>query len=205
VSTHGCIIILNGAPRSGKTSIARAIKELGEGQWLNIGVDFHIATLPERLKPGIGLRPGGERPDIENDIPALYAALFTSIAAHAKLGFNVVADVGIHDGYSRPLGIWQLCAKCLDGLDAFIIGVRCNVQEITRRRETSGAGYVGFTPDGSIPDIVHAWENAVHDGRVYDLELDASKLTPQQCCEQILSALGARSGTASKKLQASTK
>ena len=120
----GRIIILNGVPRSGKTSIARAIQELGGGHWLNIGVDSHMATLPERLKPGIGLRPGGERPELESEIPALYAALFKSMAAHARLGVSIVADIGIYDGYSRPLGIWQICASCLDGLDTLIVGVR---------------------------------------------------------------------------------
>jgi chloramphenicol 3-O phosphotransferase len=197
MSHIGQIIILNGAPRSGKTSIARAIQGLGDGHWLNIGVDCHIATLPERLKPGIGLRPSGERPDLEHKIPALYTALFTSIAAHAKLGFNVVADVGIHDGYSRPLGVWQTCADRLEGINVMFVGVRCSLEEITRRRAASGTGYVGFTCDGSIPDIVHAWERAVHDGHAYDLEVDAGKLSPQECGEQILSALHLQDGTAS--------
>jgi chloramphenicol 3-O-phosphotransferase len=31
----GQIIILNGVPRSGKTSIARAMQDLGDGHWLN--------------------------------------------------------------------------------------------------------------------------------------------------------------------------
>ncbi len=187
----GRIVILNGVPRSGKTSIARAIQELGGGHWLNIGVDSHMATLPERLKPGIGLRPGGERPELESEIPALYAALFKSMAAHARLGFNIVADIGIHDGYSRPLGIWQICASCLDGLDTLIVGVRCSIEEIMRRREASNASYVGFTPDGCIPDIVLAWERAVHDGPDYDLEVDSSKLSPRECGDQIVSALNA--------------
>jgi chloramphenicol 3-O phosphotransferase len=192
-------------PRSGKSSIARAIQELGDGHWLNIGVDSHIATLPERLRPGIGLRPGGERPDIENEIPALYAALFESIAAHARLGFNVVADVGIHDGYSRPLGIWQTCAQCLGGLAALIVGVRCSVEEIMRRREAGGANYTAFSPDGSVPDIVHDWERAVHTGRVYDLEVDTGKLSPQQCAKKILSAGQVSSWSPFKGLQTARK
>jgi chloramphenicol 3-O-phosphotransferase len=35
----GQIVILNGAPRSGKTSIAHVIREAFDGLWVNIGVD----------------------------------------------------------------------------------------------------------------------------------------------------------------------
>jgi chloramphenicol 3-O phosphotransferase len=74
--TAGQIVVLNGAPRSGKSSIAAVIQETFDGPWLNLGVDvFCQHVTPPRLRPGIGLRPGGgERSDIEALIPALYAA-----------------------------------------------------------------------------------------------------------------------------------
>src|SRR5260221_123979 len=102
-TSPGRIIILNGAPRAGKSSIAAAIQESFDGIWVNLGVDASIAMTPPRHRPGIGLRPGGERPDLEPVVQQLYAALFDSIAAHSRLGLNVVSDLGIHDGYSRPL------------------------------------------------------------------------------------------------------
>jgi len=37
----GQIIILNGAPRSGKSNIARAIGESFDGPWMNLGVDSY--------------------------------------------------------------------------------------------------------------------------------------------------------------------
>jgi chloramphenicol 3-O phosphotransferase len=189
VSTHGRIIILNGAPRSGKTSISRAIQELDDRIWLNIGVDGHIGTLPDRLRPGIGLRPGKERPDLEDLIPTLYAGLFESIVAHARLGFNVVADLGIHDRYSRPLGIWRVYSMCFEGFDRLLVGVRCSVKEIARRRDASGAIYAGTLPDGTIDPIVAVWEDAIHDGVVYDLELRTDTLSPSACAAQIIEAL----------------
>lgn len=100
----GQIIVLNGAPRSGKTSIARAIQESFDGVWINLGVDVYELATPQRYRPGIGLRPGGERPDLESVVPGFYAALYEAIAAHSRLGLNVVADVGHHDAYSKPLG-----------------------------------------------------------------------------------------------------
>jgi chloramphenicol 3-O phosphotransferase len=117
----GRIVVLNGAPRSGKSSIAAVIQETFDGPWLNLGVDvFSQHVLPPRYRPGIGLRPGGERPDIEALIPALYAAFYDSVAAHSRHGLNVVVDVDHHDAYSSPStccrtppGASRVCPPCL--------------------------------------------------------------------------------------------
>jgi chloramphenicol 3-O phosphotransferase len=80
--TPGQIVVLNGAPRCGKSSIADVIQDTFDGPWLNLGVDvFSQFVTPPRLRPGMGLRPGGDRPDIEELIPALFAAFYDSVAA----------------------------------------------------------------------------------------------------------------------------
>ena len=66
------MVILNGVPRSGKSSIALALVEAQPGVWINHGVDASMAATPDGLLPGIGLRPGGERPDLEPDVERLY-------------------------------------------------------------------------------------------------------------------------------------
>ena len=59
LTTRGQIVILNGAPRSGKSSIVAAIQETFDGVWMNLGVDVFVRHVtPERYRPGIGLRPG---------------------------------------------------------------------------------------------------------------------------------------------------
>ncbi|SEK66607.1 Chloramphenicol phosphotransferase-like protein [Xaviernesmea oryzae] len=78
------IVILNAAPRSGKSSIARALQAQTSDVWINLGVDCSMRAMPEHLLPGIGLRPGGERPDLEDVLSRLYRALWDSIAAHAR-------------------------------------------------------------------------------------------------------------------------
>src|SRR5919108_5045783 len=103
MSTTGKIVVLNGAPRSGKSSIVAVIQETFDGPWMNLGVDVHARHItPERYRPGIGLRPGGERPDLELLVPVFYAALYESVAAHSRLGLNAVVDVGHHDSYATP-------------------------------------------------------------------------------------------------------
>jgi chloramphenicol 3-O-phosphotransferase len=112
----GQIIVANGAPRSGKSSIVQVIQETFDGVWMNLGVDTFMQNTPSELRPGIGLRSGGERSDLEIHVPRFYAALYESIAAHSRSGLNVVADVGHHDAYSKPLGILADCARRLAGL-----------------------------------------------------------------------------------------
>jgi chloramphenicol 3-O phosphotransferase len=195
----GQIIILNGAPRSGKSSIVAVVQENFPGAWVNLGVDVMVRwATPARYRPGIGLRPGGERPEVEALVPAFYAALFDSIAAHAGQGLNVVADVGLHEAYSRPLGVLPDAARRLRGLDVLFVGVRCPVDVIMARREASqksSAGtYVASGPHGEVPAAVLRWEEEVHRDKSYDLEVDTSRLSPGECAQAIRRSLEQRSG-----------
>jgi chloramphenicol 3-O phosphotransferase len=186
----GQIIILNGAPRSGKSSIARAIQAGLDGVWVNLGVDQQNAGLPERFRPGIGLRPGGGRPEIETVVAQLYAALYYSIAAHSRLGLNVVSDVGHHDAYSKPLGLLGDCAKRLKCLPVLFVGVRCPVGVIMERRAAGAEGtYVRGTEDDPVPEPVRRWQQEVHIPGIYDIELDTSQLSAEACAAKISALL----------------
>ena len=180
----GKVVVLNGAPRSGKSSIAQAIQTTFAGVWMNLGVDGFKRMTPERYQPGIGLRPGGERPDLEPVVVILYRATYQAIAAHSRLGLNVVVDVGHHDGYSRPLGILPDCARLLSGLPAWFIGVRCPLEVVMERRRTTWGQ--SSAHDGAVPTPVRLWQEAVHVPGIYDLEVDTSLVSPQACAEVIL-------------------
>ncbi|HEX3813759.1 MAG TPA: hypothetical protein VHX59_13060 [Mycobacteriales bacterium] len=179
----GQIVILNGTPRSGKSSISRAIQEIFDGVWLNLGVDRYKETIPDRYQPGIGLRPGGERPDLEPLIVTMYDGLYEAIAAQSRLGLNVVVDVGHHDNYSQPRGILARCARRLAPLPALFVGVRCPVEVVMERRIATWQN--SYAADGSIPPEVHRWQDAVHIPGIYDLEVDTSKLSSAECAAVI--------------------
>lgn len=191
----GWIVVLNGAPRSGKSSIVEVIQDSFEGPWMSLGVDVASRHMtPPHLRPGIGLRPGGERPDIEAVIPSLYAALYESVAAHSRHGLNVVVDVGHHDAYSTALHILRDAAVRLRDLPAFLVAVHCPIEVIMERRndaQTSGAGhYVVGTAADPVPLEVRRWQEEVHVPGIYDLELDTSVLTPVQSAQLIRDRLG---------------
>ncbi|KPV46927.1 chloramphenicol phosphotransferase, partial [Kouleothrix aurantiaca] len=144
------IIILNGAPRAGKSSIVAEIQQTYPGVWMNLGVDRTMAMTPPQFQPGIGLRPGGERPDLEPLIATMYGALYDSIAAHSRLGLNVVVDAGHHDAYSIPRGILPASMRRLLGLPVLLVGVRCPLEVIMERRRATGWN-PDYRPGDPIP------------------------------------------------------
>lgn len=200
----GKIVILNGAPRSGKSSICAVIQETFDGPWMNLGVDtFGLSVTPPRYRPGVGLRPGGEREELKPLVPVFFAAMYESFAAHSRLGLNVVADLGHHDAYSAPTGILADCARRLATLPAWFVGVRCPIRVIMERRNAGQPGregaYLVSTPEDPVPASVRRWQEEVHIPGVYDLEVDTSLLSPLECAQEIRDLL--ESGVAPSALQ----
>lgn len=187
---NGQVVILNGVPRSGKSSIVAAIQDTFDGPWVNLGAGVLVrGATPPRFRPGIGLRPGGERPDLEPFVASAFAALYDSVAAHSRRGLNVVVDVGHHEAYSKPLGILQTSARQLEGIPVLFVGVRCPIEVILARRADSAARgdhhYVTGSPEDPIPEPVRRWQDEVHRQGIYDLEVDTSVLRPEECAAMI--------------------
>jgi chloramphenicol 3-O phosphotransferase len=189
-------VVLNGAPRSGKSSIVAAIQETFEGPWLNLGVDVARSMTPQRYQPGIGLRPGEETHAAAPLVPVLYAAMYESVAAHSRAGLNVAVDVGHHDAE-----VLTDCARRLSGLPAVLVGVRCPIDVIMERRRRSAPGsYATGSDDEPVPAPVRRWQHEVHVPGIYDLEVDTSLLSPEQCADTIRRWLGTGAPTAFRTL-----
>ena len=185
VTKPGQIVILNGAPRSGKSSIAAVIQDTFDGPWMNLGVDVFVRQVtPERYRPGMGLRPGEETHELAPLVPVLYAALYDSIAAHSRAGLNVVVDVGHHDAK-----ILSDCARRLSGLPVLFVGVRCPIEVVMDRRNKGQPERAGEYAVGSetmpVPPPVQRWQDSVHVPGIYDLEVDTSHLSPLECAAVI--------------------
>ncbi|WP_262316705.1 phosphotransferase-like protein [Lacticaseibacillus parakribbianus] len=174
---NGQIIVLSGQPRAGKSRIARVIQATFPGDWLVTGVDAQMQALPAQLQPGIGLRPGGERPALEPVIRRLYAVLFATLAAYSRQGFNVVADVGLHDGYSQPLGLVALLHRQLAGLPLVVVGVTAAPEVIAARRKATWHKL----PPAAVLD---RWATAVAATPV-DLTVDSGELGATGCAARI--------------------
>jgi chloramphenicol 3-O phosphotransferase len=181
VTKPGQIVILNGAPRSGKSTIVTVIQETFDGPWMNLGVDVFVREVtPMRYRPGMGLRPGEEDHALAALVPVFYAGLYDSIAAHSRAGLNVVVDVGHHDAK-----ILADSARRLAGLPVLFVGVRCPIEAIMQRRNAGQLGREGVYAVGSesepVPPPVARWQRDVHIPGIYDLEVDTSVLSPEEC------------------------
>jgi chloramphenicol 3-O phosphotransferase len=193
--TSGQIVILNGPSRSGKTSIAHAIQKMSADPWMNLGMDVHITATPPAYRPGVGLRPRAVDEPLPNEpgrvsleiledlVPTFYAALYESIAAHARLGLNVVTDVYHHDFYMKPRGILAHCAQRLSGLPVLFVGVHCPTDVIWERRRVTW-GQVREDVGEGIREAVELGQTAARSHR-YDIEFDTSLLSPEGCAEEI--------------------
>jgi chloramphenicol 3-O phosphotransferase len=201
----GWIVILNGPPRSGKSSIVAVIQDTFEGPWMNLGVDvFSRSVTPPRYRPGMGLRPGADRPDIEPLTPSLYAAFYDSVAAHSRHGLNVVVDVGHHDASAHRHDLLRQSLGRLAGLPVLLVGVHCPIDVIMQRREFAEADrqgvYVTAGRDEQIPDPVVRWQREVHEPGIYDIEVDTSEMTPDECAEAIRMRLSGPPPTAAGRI-----
>ena len=178
-TSPGQVVILNGAPRSGKSSIATAIQQSFPGTWVNLGVDVARAMTPPELQPGIGLRPGEPDHAAASSVPLLYAALWESVAAHARLGLNVVVDVALYD-----TAVAADAARRLEGIPVLFVGVRCDAETIMQRRR-SVLGYVSAPEGEPVPEPVLRWQHDVHVHWTYDVEVDTAVRSPDECADEI--------------------
>ena len=168
----GTIIMLNGASSSGKTSILRALQNMLEEPYLDAGIDKFIWMLPKRYldRPlwddvlGLAVEPGqtGRR---------LFSGMHRAIAGLALAGNNVLADHVLVE----PAWVNE-CAGLFYTLPAYLVGIRCPLalleeRERSRKDRTLGQARAQFP-------LVHA-----HD--IYDLEVDTSRLSVEECALKI--------------------
>jgi chloramphenicol 3-O phosphotransferase len=186
------VVVLNGTPRSGKSTIAAALADRLDGSWMQVGVDLMWSATPERFLPGIGLRPGAERPDLESFVVASFEALYAAVRSLSVAGVGVAVDVGHHDDYSRPLGILGRGARQLRGCPVLFVGVRCPPEVVMARRVATWSD----EPTDESWMRVQRWEAAVHRPGIYDLEVDTSIQSVEASVHAIESRLAQGPGTA---------
>ncbi len=168
----GTIVILNGASSSGKTSILRALQDMLPEPYLDAGIDKFIWMLPKRYldRPlwddvlGLAVQPGetGRR---------LFSGMHQAIAALARAGNNVLADHVLVE----PAWVNE-CAALFCDLPAYLVGIRCPLAVLEERERSRKDRTLGQARD-QYP-VVHAH-------RIYDLEVDTSLLTVEECAIQI--------------------
>ncbi|MFJ9847148.1 AAA family ATPase [Kitasatospora sp. NPDC101155] len=171
------VIVLNGGSSSGKSSLARALQELLPEPWLHLGADTMVAALPPWLLAGGegigGLDDGDGTVEVGPVFAALDAAWTVGVAAMARAGARIVVDEVFLGGAASQ----QRWRSALEGLDVLWVGVRCAPEVAAAREAARGDRVAGMAA---------AQASAVHEGVAYDLVVDTSQASVDDCAEAIL-------------------
>jgi chloramphenicol 3-O phosphotransferase len=170
-SEPGRIIALNGVSSSGKTTLARALQvSLPEPYYL-VQLDAFEDMIPERLLVGGA---------VENTALTLSAkAMHTTLALLSANGVGVIADYVFLD--APGLSGWlRDCVETLYELPVLFVGVHCSLQELERRELQRGDRDVGQAK----------WQfPRVHTHTTYDLQVDTSECSIDECVRAITERL----------------
>lgn len=170
------IIFLNGTSSSGKSSLLKALQIRLQEPYLDMGIDKFIWMLPKRYL---------DRP-LWDDVLGkahqsgpvgltLFSGMHHAIAAAASRGNNILADhVFVEKAWVDE------CAALFAGMNAYLVGLTCPL-EILEQREKD-------RKDRTLGQARLQYE-VIHKYTKYDLELDTSKLSIEECTEQVVERL----------------
>ncbi|GAA2276798.1 MULTISPECIES: chloramphenicol phosphotransferase CPT [Kitasatospora] len=168
------VIVLNGGSSSGKSGIVRCLQAVLPDPWLAIGTDTLVEAMPASMQAsdgGIEFAPDGEV-IVGPEFRTLEAAWIEGIAAMARAGARIIVDevfLGGADSQQR----WQ---KVLGELRVLWVGVRCDGAVAAGREIARGDRIIGMA--ASQADVVHQ-------GVVYDLEVDTAHAESMECARAI--------------------
>ncbi len=169
------VIVLNGGSSSGKSGIVRCLQAILPEPWLAIGVDLLIGLMhPD--KTGIEFGPDGEVV-VGSRFRAVEAAWMTGVAAMARAGAYVIIDEVFLGGAASQ----QRWRDALAGLDVMWVGVRCDSAVAAGREIARGDRNRG---------MAEAQADLVHQGVVYDLEVDTTHTESLVCARSIADRVG---------------
>lgn len=170
------IIFINGTSSSGKTSLLKALQNRLEEPHLDMGIDRFIWMLPKRyldrplwddvLGKAVQSGPLGL---------VLFSGMHHAIAAAAKRGLNVIADhVFVEKAWADE------CAALFADMNAYLIGLHCPLEMLEEREKNRKDRTLGQAREQF--DVIHRYVT-------YDLELDTSELTMEECAERVIERL----------------
>jgi chloramphenicol 3-O phosphotransferase len=204
MSPAGHVIVLNGPSVAGKTSIQKALQARFEEPHLAMGIDSMLCgMLPQRYFAG----PTPDRKDVMWADPStdasgaplfelhfgpkgrrVIAGMHRAIATFAREGCPVIVDHILYE----PRWAGEL-AQALEGLTAYFVGVRLPLSVLEERERARATSPVGHA---------RSHYQTVHAHGVYDLEIDSSRASPDQCASTIMAYVRAHpQPTAFEKLR----
>jgi chloramphenicol 3-O phosphotransferase len=166
------VIVLNGGSSSGKSGIARCLQAVLPDPWLAFGVDTLIAAMPAG---GNGIEFAADGAVVVGPgFRAMEAAWIEGIAAMARAGAHIILDE-VFLGGAESQQRWR---TGLGGLRVLWAGVRCDGTVAAGREVARG---------DRVRGMAESQADLVHQGVVYDLEVDTTHTEAMACAKTIAS------------------
>jgi chloramphenicol 3-O phosphotransferase len=168
------VIVLNGGSSSGKTSIARCLQATLPRPWIRLGIDDLLEALPPSLMDsasGIAFGQHGEI-TVSDGFREVEAAWMSGVAAMARAGARIILD----DVFLGGAASQERTRAHLQGLRVLWVGVRCAAEIAARREVDRGNRMIGMAA---------AQSETVHQGVVYDMEVDTGHAEAADCARAI--------------------
>lgn len=175
------VVMLNGGSSAGKSSLARALQAILPEPWLIFGVDDFVNAMPPAMQEsddGLVFHPDG-RISVGPGIRRLRDAWDQGVAAVARAGVGVIVD----DVFLAGVAVQQRWHAALYGLEVLWVGVRCDPDVAATREAQRG---------DRVPGMAALQADSVHHGVRYDLVIDTSGQSPQQCAQLVASRVAGR-------------
>jgi chloramphenicol 3-O phosphotransferase len=168
------VIVLNGGSSSGKTGIARCLQAILPQPWISLSVDDLVEALPPSLTDsgsGITFGPHGEVL-VGAGFREIEAAWMAGVAAMARAGARIVFD----DVFLSGAASQERVRVSLEGLAVLWVGVHCAPEIAAGREIARGNRAAGMAASQA---------ETVHQGVVYDIEIDTSHTESLDCARVI--------------------
>lgn len=172
--------MLNGGSSSGKSGIVRCLQAVLPDPWLAAAIDSLVDAMPASMRAsgaaGIEFAADGGV-NIGERFRELEAAWMEGVAAMARAGARVIID-DVFLGGTASQERWR---KALGGLDVLWVGVRCESAVAAAREVARGDRDRGMAASQA---------ELVHQGVVYDLEVDTTRTESLDCARAIAAKAG---------------
>lgn len=172
LSQCGTVIVLNGASSSGKTSLARALQSQLARPYQHLQLDAFREMEPASYWTNWQQQPGASA----LQLAALCRAMNAAISEFSRHGQGVIFDMAFTNPESRTYML-----EDLSGLPVYLVGVTCALEELARREVARGDRERGLAARQA------GW---IHAQMHYDLQVDSSASTPQQCAAAVVTWFG---------------
>ena len=165
------MILFSGTSSSGKTTLARALqKRISKPSrpFIHAEADKMVPVLPAPWRPG-------------HPVTVAYTrAIPRSVAAYAEQGFDLIVD-GLLP-YGDPKRVEEVL-RLFRRFRLCYVGVHCRLRELERREDARPERQKGWARQ-QYQDL--------HEGQVYDIEVDTTDTDPKTNAEAIFQHLVSR-------------